>query len=157
MRAVDTNLLVRIVTKDDTRQLEAAKTFLRDGAWVSILALAETVRVLADIYGRSSDELIATIETLLRHESLVLQDSDVVSAALDLYRMRPSLGFSDCLKIEIARKAGHLPLGTFDRAFGKVADAKALNATEDRQSRRQCLRVGCLPFAVTDARPRALQ
>lgn len=126
MRAADTNLLVRIVTKDDTRQLEAAKAFVQDGAWVSILALAETVWVLADIYGRNSDELIATIETLLRHESLVLQDSDIVSAALDLFRLRPSLGFSECLMIEIARKAGHLPLGTFDRALGKVEGAQRL-------------------------------
>jgi predicted nucleic acid-binding protein len=30
------------------------------------------------------------------------------------------LGFSDCLLLHLARKAGHLPLGTFDRALGKV-------------------------------------
>jgi predicted nucleic-acid-binding protein len=126
MRAADTNLIVRIVTKDDARQLEAAKAFIQDGAWVPILALAEAVWVLADIYGRNSQQLIATVETLLQHESLVLQDSDVVSAALDLFRLRPSLGFSDCLMIEIARKAGHLPLGTFDRALSKVEGAQRL-------------------------------
>ena len=32
----------------------------------------------------------------------------------------------DCLLLEIARKAGHLPLGTFDRDLGKLngADTK---------------------------------
>src|SRR5271156_6676454 len=35
-----------------------------------------------------------------------------VSAATENFRERPDLGFSDCLMLEIARKAGHLPLGT---------------------------------------------
>jgi hypothetical protein len=40
-----------------------------------------------------------------------------VAAALDLFRARPALGFSDCLVLQLARKAGHLPLGTFDRGL----------------------------------------
>ena len=57
---------------------------------------------------------------------LILQDSDVVAAALDLFRSRPALGFSDCLMLQLARKAGHLPLGTFDRALGKIEGAQKL-------------------------------
>jgi len=36
------------------------------------------------------------------------------------------LGFSDCLVLEIARKAGHLPLGTFDRGLAKLNGTKKL-------------------------------
>jgi hypothetical protein len=36
------------------------------------------------------------------------------------------LGFSDCLVLAIARKAGHLPLGTFDRNLGKVTGTHKL-------------------------------
>ena len=36
------------------------------------------------------------------------------------------LGFSDCLVLEAARKAGHLPLGTFDRELGKLEGAQKL-------------------------------
>jgi predicted nucleic acid-binding protein len=43
-----------------------------------------------------------------------------VQRALDHFRARPALSFSDCLVLEIARKAGHLPLGTFDRALSKL-------------------------------------
>jgi predicted nucleic-acid-binding protein len=57
---------------------------------------------------------------LLNHRDLVLQDREVVVAALELFRARPGLGFSDCLRLESARKAGHLPLGTFDRSLAKV-------------------------------------
>lgn len=63
---------------------------------------------------------------LLQHKHLTLQDSDVIAAALDLFRSRPALGFSDCLMLELARRSGHLPLGTFDRKLGRVEGAQGL-------------------------------
>jgi predicted nucleic-acid-binding protein len=57
---------------------------------------------------------------LLDHRQLVLHDHESVTAALELFRAKPSLGFSDCLMLEMARKAGHMPIGTFDRKPGKV-------------------------------------
>jgi predicted nucleic acid-binding protein len=43
-----------------------------------------------------------------------------VSAALEHFRRKPALGLSDCLLLEIARKTGHMPLGTFDRDLGRL-------------------------------------
>jgi predicted nucleic acid-binding protein len=57
---------------------------------------------------------------------LVLQDADTVSAALGQFRAKPALAFSDCLVLEIARKAGHLPLATFDKALANLAGAQKL-------------------------------
>jgi len=51
---------------------------------------------------------------------------EAVAAALETFRRRPALGFSDCLLIELARKAGHLPLGTFDRDLSKLDGATRL-------------------------------
>jgi predicted nucleic acid-binding protein len=65
---------------------------------------------------------------LLHHTSLTLQDADVVTAALAHFRRAPALGFSDCLVLEIARKSGHLPLGTFDRGLAKFAGAERLRS-----------------------------
>ncbi len=126
MRAVDTNVLVRLVTRDDARQVFSAEAFVAKGAWVPLLALTEAVWVLAAVYKRSPKGLAVAIEMLLHHEHLVLQDSDAVAAALDLFRLRPSLGFSDCLMLQAARKAGHLPLGTFDRGLGKIEGVQRL-------------------------------
>jgi predicted nucleic-acid-binding protein len=117
MRAVDTNVLVRIVTRDDARQAASADAFVEKRAWVSVLALAEATWVLATVYERNAASLVTAVEMLLNHKDLTLQDSDVVAAALDLFRARPALGFSDCLMLQLARKAGHLPLGTFDRGL----------------------------------------
>lgn len=60
------------------------------------------------------------------NKNLTLQDADAVAAALESFRRRPALGFSDCLLLELARKAGHLPLGTFDRDLSKRDGAQKL-------------------------------
>jgi predicted nucleic-acid-binding protein len=126
MRAVDTNVIVRLITRDDDRQTAAAEAFVGKGAWVSVLALAEAARVLSAVYQRKAAGIANAVEMLLNHRDLTLQDADAVAAALDLFRLRPALGFSDCLILELARKAGHLPLGTFDRALGKIDGAQKL-------------------------------
>jgi predicted nucleic-acid-binding protein len=126
MRAIDTNVLVRLLIGDDARQTASAEGFVRNGAWVSVLALAETVWVLAKVYDHSSSGVASAVEMLLDNTQLTVQDADVVAAALNLFRSRPSLGFSDCLILELARKAGHLPLGTLDRSLGNVEGAQRL-------------------------------
>jgi predicted nucleic acid-binding protein len=34
--------------------------------------------------------------------------------------------FSDCLLLEMARKSGHVPLGTFDRDLGRLPGAERI-------------------------------
>jgi predicted nucleic-acid-binding protein len=126
MRAVDTNVLVRLITRDDARQVAAAEGFVKAGAWVSHLALAEATWVLAAVYDRAPADIAVAIEMLLNHQTLSVQDSEVVSVALEHFRKKPGLGFSDCLLLEVARKAGHVPLGTFDRNLGKLPGAERL-------------------------------
>lgn len=126
MRAIDTNVLVRLVTRDDANQVATAETFVAGGAWVSHLVLAEAMWVLVSVYDLEPDGIATAVEMLLSHKDLELQDHAVVESALKQFRKRPRLGFSDCLVLEIARKAGHLPLGTFDRGLGKLDGAQRL-------------------------------
>jgi len=126
MRSVDTNVLVRLLTQDDAAYAAAASAFVSPGAWVSHLVLAETTWVLSFVYDRSPKELALAIERLLDHEHLVLQDHDVVRSALAIFRRRPSLTYSDCLIVEIAAKAGHTPVGTFDRDLARVDNVERL-------------------------------
>lgn len=126
MHAVDTNVLVRLLARDDPKQAAAAETFASSGAWVSLLVLMEAMWVLESVYDRSSAQIAVAVEMLSAHVTLSLQDTDVVTEALARFRERPSLGFSDCLILEVARKAGHLPLGTFDRTLAKMDGAERL-------------------------------
>jgi predicted nucleic-acid-binding protein len=126
MRAVDTNVLVRLIVRDDARQAAAADAFVAGGAWVSLLALVETVWVLVSLYERTPAQVAATVEHLLDHDALSIQDAEVVRAALSQFREKPRLGFSDCLMLQIARKSGHTPLGTFDRGLGALEGTQRL-------------------------------
>jgi len=126
MRAIDTNVLVGLIVRDDPEQVRPAEAFVTSGAWVSHLVLAETMWVLDAVYERSAGQIASALDLLLNHKDLSLQDADVVGSALERFKKRPALGFSDCLTLEIARKAGHLPLGTFDRDLARLDGAQRL-------------------------------
>ncbi|MGD9629104.1 MAG: PIN domain-containing protein [Pyrinomonadaceae bacterium] len=123
MRAVDTNVLVRLFTEDDPKQAERAKRFMRAGAWVSHIALVETLWVLQSVYGRTKQDLRRAVELLLSNESVTLQEPEAVAAALNLFTENKGVGFSDCLTLSLALKAGHTPLGTFDTKLAKIDGA----------------------------------
>lgn len=126
MRAIDTNVLVRLIARDDLRQAEAAEKFIEGGAWVSTVVLVEAMWVLDTVYERSAGDQATAVEMLLDHRELVLQELEAVTDAVVRFRTKPSLGFSDCLIVELARHAGHVPVGTFDRDLGKVDGAQRI-------------------------------
>lgn len=126
MRAIDTNVLVRLIARDDKVQTDSAEAFVSQGAWISTIVLVEAIRVLASVYDVGEAGQATAVAMLLEHKNLTVQDPDTVAAALDLFRSKPSLGFSDCLILESARKAGHLPLGTFDGKLSRAPGAQKL-------------------------------
>lgn len=127
MLAIDTNVLVRVIVQDDRPQAETAMRAIATGAWVSNVVLAEAVWVLKSYYGLPHAEIANTVEELLEHDALVLQDGEAVAAALATYRASRKISFSDCLILKIARKAGHGPLATFDRDFAKLDGIQRLD------------------------------
>lgn len=130
MHAADTNLLIRLITRDDARQVVTAEAFVQKGAWISLLVLAEAAWVLTSVYGLGRTELAVTVDMLLQHRELTLQQPEVVTAALQRFREKSGVSFSDCLILEIARKSGHTPLGTFDRPLGRLDGAETLKARD---------------------------
>jgi len=126
MRAADANVLVRLLARDDPKQTAAAEAFITGGAWIPHLVLAEAVWVLVAVYERTPRQIAESVRQLLEHESLVVQEPETVALALDRFCEKVAPGFSDCLILEIARKAGHLPLGTFDRVLGRQEDTVRL-------------------------------
>jgi predicted nucleic-acid-binding protein len=126
MRAADTNILVRLITRDSAAQVASAEHFVASGAWVPHIVLVETMWVLDAVYALGRQQIALAVEMLLSHHSLAIQDADVVAAALGQFRRHKGVGFSDCLSLEVARRAGHLPLGTFDRQFARLPDVQRL-------------------------------
>jgi len=126
MRAIDTNVLVRLLARDDAKQVAAAERFVEGSAWVSHLVLMETAWVLESVYDLSPDRIATAIEMLIGHVHLTIERAEVVVAALVEFRKRSKLGFSDCLIVATARHAGHIPVATFDRELAKLEDVERL-------------------------------
>jgi predicted nucleic-acid-binding protein len=109
MRAVDTNVLVRLITRDDVRQAAAAESFVRPGAWVGHVVLAETTWVLNAVYRLAPTAIATAVGMLLNHQHLTIADADVVAAALDQYRRNPRMSFSDSHPVGLAAALAHGP------------------------------------------------
>ena len=82
--------------------------------------------MLTSVCELDAADLATAVEMLLDHHDLTIQDPEVVTAALLHFRNRPAVSFSDCLLLEAARKAGYLPLGTFDRDLAKLEGVQRL-------------------------------
>jgi predicted nucleic-acid-binding protein len=123
VRAVDTNILVRLLEQDDPIQTSAVNAYQKDGGplWVSHIVLVETVWVLTSVYHRSRRELAGMLGALLGNEDIHLQEEAVVAAAVAAFRASKA-DFSDCMVLAVARSFGHLPLATFDKQLAKLPD-----------------------------------
>lgn len=126
MRAIDTNVLVRLIVRDNVDQTASAEAFVSSGAWASHVVLLETVWVLESLYKKTRVDIGNVIERLIDHESLIVQDADVVTLALEEFRRTRKVEFADCLILAIARKHGHAPLGTFDVRLGRLNNVELI-------------------------------
>ncbi len=125
MAAADTSIVLRLLLEDDDAQTRAARAFLRARAplFVSHVVLAEVVWVLSSLRGFGRRDLGGFVEMLLATAGFALEDPLAVKDALDTFRSSKA-ELSDCLVLAIARRAGALPLGTFDRNLGRLEGAQ---------------------------------
>lgn len=119
MIALDTNVLVRYLVRDDTEQAEAARGVLdaltaESPGFVCREVLLELVWVLERSYRIPRTEISSQLLNLVGADALVVESAaDVARAALS-YR-EGSADFSDAMILAAARRAAAHPLYTFDR------------------------------------------
>ena len=119
MIALDTNVLVRIVTEDDPQQAAAARKLVEqaDVLWLSKTVLLETERVLRHGYHLSRDVILATFRKLVGYRGLRVEEPDAVRRALGGYAA--GLDFADALHLASSCMADRF--ATFDRRLARVA------------------------------------
>jgi predicted nucleic-acid-binding protein len=131
MKGVDTNILVRYITRDDPGQERAASRFLDlartrgEPIFVNVIVLCELVWVLGQTYKYSRPEVAAVIGQILTTEQILVEDVDLAWLALSDFKSSKA-DFADCL---IGRK--NLRLGcdataTFDGRLKRLAAFEAL-------------------------------
>lgn len=131
MIALDTNVLVRYLVRDDLKQFEAARALLESltvecPGYICREVIVELVWVLERSYGYSCDQVATILEELATSEDLVVEMSDEVSWAAFLYR-RGEAGFSDLMIMSAAKRAGAHSLYTLDRKLSRLEGAVLLD------------------------------
>ena len=123
MPAVDTNVLVRLLTADDPAQTARAEAFLACGpVWVSTVVLVEAVWVLSAVYGWNKAQLLAMLAALADSRDFVVQEPFAVAEAIASFSQHTA-DFADCLALELARASDHLPFATFDARAARLPGA----------------------------------
>lgn len=126
MLGVDTNLLVRLLVKDDARQAETARNILSDLSQkfvIQPIVLCELVWVLSAAYGYKKEDIVNVISHLIRVENFVILDKENVQSAIELYSST-NMDFADAYIGYANKNAGCLSSITFDK---KAAQSSLYN------------------------------
>lgn len=127
LAAIDTNVLVRLVTKDDESQYKKAQAFVEkyQPVLVTQLSVLELVWVLMSRYGLDKERTCRVVEALLETRELNIQAPAILEAALKTWK-KSKADFADCFILETVIDASESPLGTFDITLGKLQGCKQL-------------------------------
>jgi predicted nucleic-acid-binding protein len=125
MIALDTNLLVRLITADDAKQATQVQRYLGRNtsptkpAFIDHIVLCELCWVLERSYGYTRSEVVRALEAVLEQPMFKFEAMAQLSEALALYARGPA-DFSDGLSAIRARDAGFAPTVTFDKRAAKT-------------------------------------
>ncbi|MHB1730027.1 MAG: PIN domain-containing protein [Leptospirillum sp.] len=123
MIGLDTNVLVRYIAQDDSKQSPQATNLMESltadaPGYVSIVSVVELVWVLTGCYALTRSEVCEVLETLLRTKEIIVANADTVWKALRLFK-EINADFADCLIDRSANEAGCNYTTTFDRDAAK--------------------------------------
>ena len=123
MLGVDTNVLVRFVTRDDPTQARRARAAVMDAAmrgdrlFVDAIVLCELVWVLRSAYGQPREKICAVLAAMLSTPELVIEDKDLARRALRDYQAGQG-GFADAFIGHRNHRSGCEATLTFDKRRG---------------------------------------
>ena len=119
MLGVDTNVLVRYLTRDDKAQYEKARRLIDrelakgEPVLVSLLVLLESEWVLRSRYELAKEDIVTAFSALLDTADLAVEDEPSVESAV--YSWKDSAAdFADCLIEARNRRLGCRATATFD-------------------------------------------
>ena len=118
MTAVDTNVLVRLLTGDDPRQTAVARSlFSTETIWIAKTVLLETAWVLRARYGYDSSAIGDAFKSLLGLDNVQVEDEASIIASLSLI----SHGVDIVDAMHLTSRPLSTPFVSFDRSFVRRA------------------------------------
>jgi predicted nucleic-acid-binding protein len=120
MLAVDTNVIIRYLTRDDAEQFAKANALIgHEDVYVCTIALLETEWVLRRGYRFSRDQIIAALTAFAGLPRVTLEDPALAAKALDWAQR--GLDFADAL--HLAKAEGCEAFVSFDQRLAAAANA----------------------------------
>ncbi len=134
MIALDTNVLVRFLTQDESAQAQAAADLISgltedNPGFVCREVLVKLVWVLERAYKFSSSEIAHVLEGLLSATELVIEEADSVGAILHIYETK-GFGFADLMIRQACRRSGSQHLATFDKRAARLDDVALVGSKQ---------------------------
>lgn len=124
MKAIDTNIIARVLLNDDAEQAATAAALLREGPlFVPLTVMLELEWVLRGVAGLSRETIQDALRKVFGLKSLVIEHDERVRVALDLHRQ--GFDFADALHLVASRHCSEL-LTFDDRRFARKASALQL-------------------------------
>ena len=130
--ALDTNVLVRLLVRDDEAQFNAAKRLVDQAAaadesiLIVLCALMETEWALRSRYRLDKASIAMAFGQLLESRGVTFEHEPTVEEALDLWAQHSTADFADCLLLARAAQLGRTRFVTFDAGAAKLPLAELL-------------------------------
>ena len=131
MAAVDTNILIRLLVRDDLAQTALVTKLLsktlaeQNTLFIPITVLLELDWVLRKSYQFDKTSRISVLNGLLNTIEFSIQSEAALESALHSFS-HSNADFADCLHACLAQHAGEIPLWTLDQKAAKLNSAQLL-------------------------------
>ncbi len=131
MPALDTNVLIRYVVRDDSAQFAIARRFIHrcvsEGLplFIPVTVMLEFEWVLRSSFHYEKNEVLQILSSLFSAAELIFESEQALEVALQLFR-EGRADFADCLHIALAAQEGQQPFWTFDKGAAKIPGARLL-------------------------------
>jgi predicted nucleic-acid-binding protein len=125
-RAIDTNVIVRLLVRDDEKQYAAAKRLVQQAGsagepiLIVLMAILETEWVLRSHYKLDKSSIAQAFTQLLESQDVVIENAVTLEEALYVWAQHPSADFADCLLAARATHLGAAQFMTFDVRASKL-------------------------------------
>lgn len=132
MEAFDTNVVVRVLVKDDHEQTPQAEQTWRSalasgGIFLPLVVVVECTWVLRSAYGLDRTATASMIDRLTAVDGVQVESLGLVLRALERFREGPA-DFADYVILEAATSNGAALLRSFDRRLQREKGVKGLSS-----------------------------
>ena len=135
MEFLDTNVILRYLTKDDETKAEACYELfeqVRQGnkaLFTCEAVITEVVYVLSSprlSYQLSRNDIRARLLPILSLQGLRIPNKPIYIRALDIYVAHPQLDFEDAIAVAYMERIGLTQIVSYDRDFDRIEDIERI-------------------------------